>query len=145
LSRADNPSLEYQSWEILAGFGVDLESDNDRLSYGIVAADIARTKSTGNGPIGLGQAIARCYKDGNREDQAKGKLRRLLACDSLHEAVLILRPIFRLIESRSAGLLDYASILKDLQGFDNDERRNRAKIHWAQEFFGKSKEEEGGP
>lgn len=144
LGRSDNPSTEYQSWEILAGFGIDLESESERLSYGMVAADIARTKSAGNGAIGLGYAIGRCYKDGSRDDQAKSKLRRLLACDSVHEAVLILRPIFRLIESRGAGPLDYASILIGLQGFDSDERRNRSKVHWAQEFFGKTKDEGGG-
>ena len=139
LRRADNPSTEYQSWEILAGFGIDLESESERLSHMIIAADIARTKSAGNGSIGLGRAIAHCYKDGNRDDQAKAKLRRVLACDSLNEAVLILRPIFRLIESRGAGPLDYASILKELRWFDHDDSRNRTKVHWAQDFFGKVK------
>lgn len=136
LKRADNPSTEYQSWDVLAGFKVDLESESERLSHGIVAAAIARTESTRNGSVRIGHAIARCYEDGNKNDQAKAKLRRLLACDSLSEAFRILRPLLRLIESRGAGPLDYAALLNGLEWFNHDDSRNRTKARWAQEFYG---------
>jgi CRISPR system Cascade subunit CasB len=86
LKRADNPATEYQSWEVLAGFKIDLEHENQRLPYATIAAAIARTKVEKNGTGKIGQAIARCYEDGNASGQAKAKLRRLLACDSVPEA-----------------------------------------------------------
>ena len=70
LRRADNPNTEYQSWEVLAGFGVQLDSENQRLPFATIAADIARVKPLTNGNIIIGQAIARCYEDGNQSDQA---------------------------------------------------------------------------
>lgn len=142
LKRADNPNTEYQGWDVLAGFGVDLLNEAERLSHAIIGADIARTEPSGNGPVDIGRAIARCYKDGNKDEQAKSRLRRLLACDSVQEAVLILRPILRLIESRGAGPLNYASLLGGLRWFDHDDSRNRTKVRWAQEFYGRP--EEGG-
>ncbi|WP_036082592.1 type I-E CRISPR-associated protein Cse2/CasB [Leptospirillum ferriphilum] len=140
LKRADNPNTEYQGWDVLAGFGIDLTNESERLSHAIIGADIARTKASGNGPFGIGRAIARCYTEGNKDDQAKSRLRRLLACDSLREAILVLRQVFRLIESRGAGTLNYASLLGELRWFNHEDSRNRTKVRWAQEFYGRSNE-----
>jgi len=136
LKRADNPNTEYQSWEILAGFKVDLEDELKRLPYGTIAAAIARTESKRNGILKIGQAIALSYREGNQDDQAKMKLRRLLACDSVTEVVRILRPTLRLIESRSVSGLDYATLLDDLLWFGNDASQTRIKSRWAQGFYG---------
>lgn len=138
LKRADNPATEYQSWDVLAGFRVDLEYENQRLPYATIGAAIARTKAERNGVAKIGLAIARCYEDGNASDQAKAKLRRLLACDSVPEVCRILRPLFSLIEAKSNIALDYASLLDDLLWFGHDESQLRIKARWAQDFYGKS-------
>ncbi len=137
LKRADNPATEYQSWEVLAGFGIDLEYENQRMPYATIAAAIARTKVEKNGSVKIGSAIARCYEDGNASDQAKAKLRRLLACDNVPEACRILRPLFRLIEAKSGVTLDYVRLLDDLLWFGHDDSQLRIKARWAQDFYGK--------
>lgn len=137
LKRADNPATEYQSWEVLAGFSVNLEHDNQRLPHATIAAAIARSKISENGTTNIGQAIARCYEEGNASDQAKAKLRRLLACDSVPEACRILRPLLSLIESRSNAVPDYASLLNDLLKFGYEDSQGRIKARWAQDFYGK--------
>jgi len=137
LKRADNPATEYQSWEVLSVFQVNLEYENQRLPYASISAAIARAKVEENGSTKIGQAIARCYEDGNANDQAKAKLRRLLACDTVPEVCRILRPLFSLIEFKSNIVLDYASLLDDLLWFSNDDSLNRIKARWAQGFYGK--------
>ncbi|MDO8714008.1 MAG: type I-E CRISPR-associated protein Cse2/CasB [Polynucleobacter sp.] len=135
LKRADNPATEYQSWEVLAGFKINLEHENERLPFAAIAATIARAKIEKNGTIQIGQAIARCYEDGSNSDQAKAKLRRLLACDSVSEVCRILRPLFSLIEAKGQSGLDYARLLDDLLWFGHDERQTRIKARWAQSFY----------
>lgn len=137
LKRADNPATEYQSWEVLAGFHINLEYENQRLPYATIAAAIARTDVTRNGSVKIGYAIARCYEDGNASDQAKAKLRRLLACETSAEACRILRPLFSLIEAKGNTSLDYASLLDDLLWFSREESQTRIKARWAQGFYGK--------
>lgn len=144
LKRADNPVTEYQSWEILAGFHIDLEYENQRLPHAMIAAAIARADIQQNGAMGIGQAIARCYEEGNDSDQAKAKLRRLLACDSVPEACRILRPLLGLVESRSSLILNYAGLLWDLLSFGHEDSQQRIKARWAQDFYGKPIEVEGG-
>lgn len=141
LRRTDNPNTEYQSWEVLAGFGVQLDSENQRLPFATIAADIARVKPLTNGNIIIGQAIARCYEDGNQSDQAKAKLRRLLACDTTSEACRILRPLLSLIASKGGVSLNYVALLDDLLWFSHDDSRQRIKARWAQQFYGKQIED----
>ena len=133
LRRADNPDTEYQSWEILAGFHVDLEKPWQRLPYATVAAAIAKAKIEHNGSRGIGWGIASCYDEGNQSDQAKAKLRRLLACDSVEEACRILRPILSLIASKGKVPLDYATLLAQLLKFHWQEQA--VKPQWAQDFY----------
>lgn len=136
LRRADNPATEYQSWEYLAAFSIDLEKPFERIPYATIAAAIARAKPEKNGSMGIGKAIALCYDDRSDSDQAKAKLRRLLACDSTEEACRILRPLFSLIESKSEAMPDYARLLRQLTGFNFDS--NRSKTQWASEFYRQS-------
>lgn len=133
LRRADNPATEYQSWEVLGVLGVDLEHDDRRLPYVTVAAAIAKSKSTTNGQMTLGQAIAACYEDGRDSSQAKTRLRRLLACDELTEVCRILRPILSLIDSKAGKSLDYVRLLRQLRNFPF--HAESIKAEWAQEFY----------
>lgn len=142
LRRADNPAMEYQSWELLGWFGVDLEKNHERLPFVSVAAAIAKSKSERNGSLCLGQAIGQCYKDGNKDDQAKARLRRLLACNELAEACRILRPVLTLIDSRVVQPLDYVRLLRQLRFFEY-ESGQRTKTQWAQEFYGQPVQVDG--
>jgi CRISPR system Cascade subunit CasB len=141
LKRADNPATEYQSWEFLAAFNIDLEKPWQRIPYAAIAAAIARAKPEHNGRIGIGAGIARCYEDGNQSDQAKARLRRLLACQSSEEACRILRPLFSLIGAKGNVSLDYARLLNQLLRFNLDSQT--VKTQWAMDFYNqKAKAEE---
>ncbi len=133
LRRADNPNMEYQSWEVLAAFHIDLEKPWERLPYALIAAAISKEKLEHNGKVGLGRAIASCYENGNQSDQAKAKLRRLLACNSVGEVCRVLRPLLSLINSKGGPSLDYAALLKQLLNFHWREQSVKAK--WAQDFY----------
>ncbi len=133
--RADNPDTEYQSWEYLANW-CDLDKEWERRPLAIIAAAIARAKPDKDGSLGIGKAIAACYEDGNKSDSAKSKLRRLLACDSVQEVCVILRPLLRLISSKGVRLC-YGKLLNELLYFGE-----KTKEWWAIDFYGGRKEED---
>lgn len=133
LRRADNPATEYQSWEYLAAFNIDLNKSWDRLPYATIAAAIAKAKIEHNGTAHIGNALANCYEDGKESNQAKAKLRRLLACDSVEELCRVLRPILTLIQSKSSIQLDFARLLDDLLKFHWDSQQTKSR--WAQSFY----------
>ena len=133
LRRADNPATEYQSWETLALFGVDLEKPWERMPFACVAAALARDKIEQDGSHGIGRALAGCYEDGNQSDQARARLRRLLACDSVEEVCRILRPLLSLISSRGRLPLNHARLLDELLRFHW--RAEDIKARWAQDFY----------
>ena len=137
LRRADNSATEYQSWELLASLGVDLEKEYQRLPVVTIAAAIAKSKLDKNGSMSLGQAIAACYENGSDSDQAKARLRRLLACDDLVELCRLLRSVFSLINSKAGKTLDFVRLLKQLRRFSFDDARIQVKAQWAQEFYGR--------
>lgn len=142
LRRADNPATEYQSWELLASYGINLERDDQRLPFATVAAAIAKAKAEHNGSLSLGRGIAAAFEDGKNSDQAKARLRRILACDELPELCRLLRPVLTLIDSRVSQPLDYARLLRQLRSFGfatwkaDAQHMQRIKAQWAQEFYG---------
>lgn len=142
LRRADNPATEYQSWELLAGYGINLERDDQRLPFATVAAAIAKAKVEHNGRLSLGRAIAAAFEDGKNSDQAKARLRRILACDDLLELCRLLRPVLTLVNSRVSQPLDYVRLLRQLRSFGfatwkaDAQHMQRIKAQWAQEFYG---------
>ncbi|HDY7621914.1 TPA: type I-E CRISPR-associated protein Cse2/CasB [Vibrio vulnificus] len=136
LKRADNQTTEYQSWELLASFDVDLEKEWERLPYCIVGAALAKAKPKSNGHLTLGQAIAACYDDGNQSEQAKARLRRLLACSSSTEVCRILRPLLTLIESKGVAL-NYHQLLEQLLWY-HGKAQDSIRARWAQDFYRRS-------
>ncbi len=138
LRRADNPATEFQSWDTLAAFGVNLEHAAERQPFALIAAAVARCQKSVNGTLRLGRAIALCYDEGNQSDQAKARLRRLLACDQIEELCRILRPLLSLIQSRVPQALDYVRLLNELRWFDRSAQQTKAR--WAQQFYGKTTE-----
>jgi CRISPR system Cascade subunit CasB len=133
LRRADNPATEYQSWEYLAAW-CDLDDTPRRTCYAAVAAGLAHAKKSTDSSASIGSAIARSYKDGNQDDSAKRKLRRLLACDSSTEACQWIRPLLRLAESRGVQV-NFGRLLDDLLYFGP-----KVKERWATDFYGRKEE-----
>ena len=134
LRRADNPATEYQSWEHLASW-CDLDNTVERTCFATVAAGLARAKKSTDASTSIGSVIARCYQDGNTDDSAKRKLRRLLACDSREEACQWLRPVLRLAESKGVPV-NFARLLDNLLYFGA-----KIKERWATDFYGRKEEE----
>lgn len=132
LKKADNPDTEYQSWEYLADYNVNLEHAKQRLPYTTAFAAAARSSKLTDGSLKLGQALLFAY-DGDRESSpARSRLRRLLACTSIEEVCDVLRSILRLIESKGVSV-SYNQLLNDLRFFEN--RQDSIKARWAQEFW----------
>lgn len=136
LRRADNPATASQAWEYLVSW-CDLDKDWDRRPFETVAAAVAGAKPRVDGFLGIGKAIAECYEDRNKSDAAKSKLRRLLACHSVKEACVILRPLLSLIASHGARL-NYGQLLNELIYFGDGEK---VKTKWAIDFYGRREDD----
>lgn len=130
LRRADNPDTEYQSYEILAGFGVDIEKDYERLPFALVGAALARLRTPQDGAAGLGRALKSCFEDG---EQGDARLRRLLACDRQDELCGILRPLLSLLSAKSKQPLCHVRLLRELLFFNRNAQRT--KLGWAREYY----------
>lgn len=133
LRRADNPSLEYQSWEILNRFGVDLTNPQERIIFSLIAAAAAKGKVEEDGTLGIGAALANCYDGKCGNDQAIAKLRRLIACNSIEELNSVLRPLLQLVLSHNGTILNYGKLLDELLQFQW--KPLEIKANWAQNFY----------
>lgn len=130
LRRADNPATEYQSWEYLAKW-CDLDNSYERTCFATVAAALAHAQRSVDTKTSIGSAIALSYSDGNQDDSAKRKLRRLLACDTSQEACQWVRPVLRLAESKGVRI-NFGRLLDDLLYFGA-----KVKERWAMDFYGR--------
>lgn len=133
LKRADNPALEYQSWEILSRFGVDLTHPQERRVFSSIAAMVAKAKIIKDGHQDIGAAIANCYEGKSENDQALSKLRRLIACNSIEELCSVLRPLHQLILSKQDSTLNYGRLLDEIIRFQW--KPLDIKAIWSQNFY----------
>lgn len=139
LRRADNPVSEHHVWDLLIAFNIDL--GEERLPYLTLVAAMAKAKATRNGSLPFGRAIAACYDEGSDSEQAKTRLRRVLACTDEPELCRIVRPVLALINSRVSEPLDYVRLLRQMRVFALDAQRIKAQ--WAQEFYGRIDQNDG--
>ncbi|MDP3187979.1 MAG: type I-E CRISPR-associated protein Cse2/CasB [Limnobacter sp.] len=145
LRRADNPSTEHMSWEILAKFNIDLEKPYQRIPYALVAASLAKSKNLKSGSFRLGSALRLAFSEAQTSPnepaaQAVARLRRILSCSSTEELCRVLRPVLTLIQSRVSGDLDYARLLNQLLRYHHAPEKVQAQI--AQEFYSYSGNQE---
>lgn len=133
LRRADNPATQYQSWDVLMGFNVNLEKEWERIPFASIAAAIARAKPQTVGTVPFMSALASIYPDRPDDSPAVARFRRLLACTTVVECCSVLRPIFSLVQSKGAKDVDYGGLLDDLLWFGLDE--DRIKARWAMNFY----------
>jgi CRISPR system Cascade subunit CasB len=133
--RADNPATEYQCWEYLAN-ACDLDDTPERICFATVAAGLAHSKKSIDSQTGIGKVIALCYPEGNQDESAKRRLRRLLACDSGMEACQWVRTTLRLADSRGISL-NFGRLLDDLLYFGP-----KVKERWATDFYGKRRDDD---
>lgn len=122
---------------------IDLTDNRKRKIYTLVASMLASEKDVGSGSLSLGKALQLSVKkrikkdDSNKEPPSDPRFRRLLATDGVDDALLVLPPIIRLIQARCPGQLDYVSLLRDLEWYDE-----RVRIRWARDFFRTVEEQE---
>ena len=139
LRRADNPDTEYQSYDMLVRFGVNIENDTERRAFLLIGAALARLQPRQDGVVGFGGALKSCFEDG---EQGDARLRRLLACDRQDELCRILRPLLMLIADKHTRLLCYSRLLREVLYFSNSGQRT--KLGWAQEYYGYRRTESEG-
>ena len=132
MKRADNPDLEYQVWNILLGFNIDIEFAARRLPFCLIRAALCRRQPEKDGIFGLGASLRSCF--GDDEDQGSMRLRRLLACQTTEEACRILRPMLSLITAKAAKPLCFATLLEELLYFESN-GQERIKMRWARVFY----------
>lgn len=130
--KADNPDTEYQCWEYLAYYGVNLEYPEKRLPYITVFSSIANSDRSTDGSLKFGKALLVAYESDIESEPARARLRRVLACDSTEDVCKILRSVLRFINSKSVAI-SYASLLKELKYFDV--APEKIKAGWAQQFY----------
>lgn len=137
MKRAENPEQEHKAWEILAGFGVDLEKPWERRSYAVIGSAVANRKAVKNGNVPFGRALRMAFTndDGSKEISrgAESRLRRVLASTDSDDLVSTIRPMLTLIGKRVSSPIDFARLLKQIGTFHFDPERVKSQI--ANEFY----------
>lgn len=140
LKRADSSNLNFRCCEFLIKQGINIENEQERLTASVIAASIARSKSTEDGAFCLPRALALCYMDNDENSAAKIKMRKLCSCNSVQDLVKVLGPILKLINSRNVEL-NHTELYKDIRSFKFDNSRERTKTHWMRQFFSENRNE----
>lgn len=126
--RADNPNLEYQSWELIIPWCKNLTNPYERLPIATIGSAFARSKKDEDGILKFGRALYFCYPEDN-SGPGTSRLRRMLSCSDALEVCRMIKSSLRLIEAKGVNL-NYASLLDDIKYFSE-----KTKLSWAQQFF----------
>ena len=146
LKRSGSENQAVSSWGILVQCGIDIENDNKRIPYSLVAEFIARSKlesDSGSDSFGRVLRLAISKKKSSVKDISDARIRRILNCDSIFELQIIVRSALNLIISR--GLLDkmcFYEFLSDLISFEYDNSQMRIKKKWANDFYSETEKKE---
>jgi CRISPR system Cascade subunit CasB len=132
LKKADNPDTEYQSWEYLAEYRINIEHENIRLPYTTVFAAAARSGREADGSLSLSTALLKAYKNDQSSPPARARLRRILSCSTVQEVCGVLRPMLRFISGKGIPI-SYGKLLYTLKYFNKNPEQTKAR--WAQQFF----------
>lgn len=134
--RADMKTANPEVMTTLVRFGLDITKDSEFLPFCLVVAAISRDKKYVNGSCPFAKALGAAEKNNVTSDKKNdSRLRRLLACESLKDISLILRPIMMFVQSRQQECLNYVELLDDLCSFRYEDRRERVKRKWVVQFY----------
>lgn len=137
MRRADNRDMEDGSWDVLTAFGVNLESDQERLPFVLVGAALCKGDLAKDGDHNLGAALAGCYKndsDPGQESPGHRHLMRILACTTSQELFQTLRPLLSYINDKTVLPLNHTALLDDILYFETG-KADRVKKKWAMAFY----------
>lgn len=126
--KADNPSLEYHAWELIAPWCHNLSNDLERLPIATIGAAFARTGMHVDGKYNLGKALFLCYPKDN-STPGELKLRKILSCNDSLEVCKTIKPFLNLIAAKNIKL-NYGELLKDIKYFSE-----RTKLKWANSYY----------
>mgnify|MGYP000876552331 CR=1 FL=1 len=135
LGRSYCHAMEYQYWDLLAWFGIDVSCDRQRWPYVMIATAVSSSQFRRSGSLSLGRSIALCYKNGRDCRAARKRLRQLTESNDLSEIGHHLRLLFSFIDKKVSQPLDFAKILSQLKSISHGER-HIARAQWTQEFYG---------
>lgn len=149
LRKAESETTEFQSWEVLANWGIDISDRKTRRAFGVLGACAANTGLSQDGRLSLGEGLRFIEKRKETSEQeldsstSAARLRRLISCKGSSELLAVLIPVLRLFASREISIC-YSRVLQEVIDFDSESRRLDICARWAQDFYSKGRETEDG-
>ena len=139
-----------RAWPILARQGFNFTDQVERkiwLTVGGLAALLAPSKLIASEWASLG-AVMRKIKEGNPDKSESGlktyeaKFRRLLNCADGEELCEVVVGIVRAAE-RKGVKVNCRQLYWDLHGWSDEEKREKIRVRWTQDFYGVFEKSEG--
>lgn len=151
LKRGLAEGTEDQAWGILAVQHFDFSDAVKRKVWATVGGLAATLEDAGllkvEGWENMGMVMRRIMNvegnvDESRMKAYEAKLRRLLNCTSTIELCDLVVGIVRLAESKRVEV-NCRQLYFDLNGWDDQEKREKSRVHWAQDFYRVEQEQDG--
>lgn len=158
LKRGLAEGTEDQAWGILAVQHFDFSNAAKRRVWSVIGGlaanlvDAGLLKTEGRENMGTVMRLvmhadgkadeSRMKKDESRMKTYETKLRRLLNCDSTVELCDLVIGVVRLAEAKGVAV-NCRQLYFDLNRWDDPEKREDIRIHWAQDFYRVEQEQDG--